>query len=166
MVCCVFLSYSVNIFCVNTWLCTRIWQCYVTCPEKMVVFLYLIRHTSIDMNTMKLQANPVCSIIGNTKASEYFTINPKTCLVSLKKSLADDPDLTTRYEVHTGFYFQISSLLKWLNCSFSLRLHFFLSIIFFQAFLKVNAWIHYVFSKIQILPSMTFHARSWLIRNL
>lgn len=70
--------------------------------EKMVAFLYLyFWHTSIDMNTVKLQANPVCSIVGNAKASEYFTINPKTCLLSLKKSLADDPDLTTRYQVRT-----------------------------------------------------------------
>jgi len=46
-----------------------------------------------------LQPSPTCSIIDTPLAQEYFKIDPATCLITLRKSLLDDPNLTERYEV-------------------------------------------------------------------
>jgi hypothetical protein len=45
------------------------------------------------------QTNLQCSIISNTKAQQYFTVDPDTCVLSIKTSLENDPDLTTQYRV-------------------------------------------------------------------
>lgn len=46
-----------------------------------------------------LQTKITCSIISDAKSIEFFEVNPDSCVLSLKKSLLDDPDLTTVYNV-------------------------------------------------------------------
>ena len=45
------------------------------------------------------QTKWTCSIIDNDKAKEYFRIDPSTCVIKLRKSLALDPDRTLEYPV-------------------------------------------------------------------
>lgn len=45
------------------------------------------------------QSKLTCSIIGTVVAQEFFQINPDTCLITLRKSLMDDPNQNTIYDV-------------------------------------------------------------------
>ncbi|KAH3862863.1 hypothetical protein DPMN_025838 [Dreissena polymorpha] len=54
---------------------------------------YLVNVTDPDSR------NPTCSIIGTAVAQEFFKIDPKTCLITLRKSLLDDPLFRDIYEI-------------------------------------------------------------------
>ncbi|KAL5018741.1 hypothetical protein ScPMuIL_004463 [Solemya velum] len=69
------------------------------------VVLRLPQDTGIDFWSYRLNVTDpdspriICSILGDAKSQEYFRVDPETCSLSLRKSLADDPDLTDEYRV-------------------------------------------------------------------
>nr|XP_034314272.1 protocadherin Fat 4 isoform X3 [Crassostrea gigas] len=64
-------------------------------PETTSTDFWSMPQNVTDPDSSKI----TCSIIGDTKSVEYFQVDPDTCVLSLKKSLKDDPDLTTTYNV-------------------------------------------------------------------
>ncbi|XP_052686849.1 protocadherin Fat 3-like [Crassostrea angulata] len=64
-------------------------------PETTSTDFWSMPQNVTDQDSSKI----TCSIIGDTKSVEYFQVDPNTCVLSLKKSLKDDPDLTTTYNV-------------------------------------------------------------------
>ncbi|KAH9514452.1 hypothetical protein Btru_025291 [Bulinus truncatus] len=69
-------------------------QC-VTAPyvRNISSWSHYVNVTDADSNQI------TCSIIGNIKAQDYFTIEPYTCTVRMAKSLLDDPDKTAVYSI-------------------------------------------------------------------
>ncbi|KAK7482291.1 hypothetical protein BaRGS_00026419 [Batillaria attramentaria] len=67
----------------------------VTIPETTDpgTWSFIVNATDRDSNVL------TCSIVSNQKAQEYFRVDPRTCVLSLTKSLTLDPDNTNPYLV-------------------------------------------------------------------
>ncbi len=61
---------------------------------------------------MSLQDAIYYTLIGNDKAMEYFYVDPKTGVVSLKKSILTDS--TARYDVSYSYQDLLSMSQKWM----------------------------------------------------
>ncbi|XP_062579030.1 protocadherin Fat 3-like [Saccostrea cucullata] len=64
-------------------------------PETTGIDFWSMPQNVTDPDSSKI----TCSIISDAKSVEYFKVDPDTCVLSLRKSLKDDPDLTTTYNV-------------------------------------------------------------------